>query len=448
MSSPSAFGHKVANVNRDDVRVNQFLANLGLRFQDGAQEAAFRRESSAAALPRQRLLAALGLIIFLVYAVRDVALGSAAGYAPLYFRVFLILPMLGFGLAMSYRANARETYQTLFTALLVGVIAAVGILSLLYPQYAPTDPSQANRTMSSMLLVFGIMTLSGLRFTQTVLVGLVAVGFWLIVSFSKALDPALYPTYLLNIMTAFIMAGIACYWLERAERNAFAARVKIAVAEAAVETVRRSDLPASVTDRMKTSGDPLADAFIEAVVVMMDLAGFTEVSRRVGAAGTVRILNRVFAGLDDIADKHKLERINTVGDSCLLIGGTHQGSGDVEAALTAAREALDLAAAVSKEVGHPITFRIAVHIGPLIGGVIGRDHPRYEYWGDTITVAGALETNGQPGRIHCSETVYWRTSRTWRYTAMGTLEITGFSTMQTYFLIGPAEAREGAASET
>lgn len=440
MSAPIAFGH-------NDARVNQLLANLGLRFSDSAQETAFRREASAAALPRQRLLAALGLIIFLVYAVRDVALGSAAGYAPLYFRVFLILPMLGFGLAMSYRANARETYQTLFTALLVGVIAAVGVLSLLYPKYAPTDPSQANRTMSSILLVFGLMTLSGLRFTQTILVGLVAVVFWLFVSWSKALDPALYPTYLLNVMTAFVMAGFACYWLERAERNAFAARLKIRAAEADAERVRRSDLPASVADRMASTKEPVADAFIEAVVVMMDLAGFTEVSRRVGASGTVRILNRIFAGLDDIADKHKLERINTVGDSCLLIGGTHQGSGDVEAALSAAREALDLAAAVSKEVGHAVNFRVAVHIGPLIGGVIGRDHPRYEYWGDTITVASALETGGQAGRIHCSETVYWRTSRTWRYTAMGTLEIPGFSTMQTYFLIGPALASQGATDE-
>lgn len=428
--------------------MNKLLQTIGLRFPDAGQEATFRREFAAAVLPRQRLLAALGLIIFLLYAIRDVALGSAVGYAPLYFRLFLILPMLGFGLAMSYRENARETYQTLFTALLIAVIAAVGILSLLYPQYAPTDPSQANRTMSSLLLIFGLMTLSGLRFTHAFTVGLVAVAFWLLISYSKALDPALYPTYLLNVVTAFVMASFACYWLERAERNAFSARTKIASAEAAVAAANRAVLPGIVGDRLKSSSEPVADAFIEAVVVMMDLAGFTEMSRRAGAAGTVRILNRIFAGLEEIAGKHKLERITTVGDSCLLIGGTHPGGGDIEAGLKAACEALDLAAVISKEIDRPITFRIAVHIGPLIGGVIGHERPRYEYWGDTITIAGALEANGQAGRIHCSETVYWRSSRTWRYTAIGTLEIPGFSTMQTYFLIGPAEEREGAANDT
>jgi class 3 adenylate cyclase len=427
--------------------VNNILSAIGLRFSDNAQEAEFRREFTAAALRRQRVLATLGLVIFLVYAVRDVALGSAAGYAPLYFRVFFILPMLGFGLAMSYRPNARDAYHTLFTALLIAVIAAVGILSLLYPQYAPRDPSQANRTMSSVLLVFGVMTLSGLRFTHALLVGLVAVVFWLLISYSKALDPALYPTYLLNVVTAFVMASFATYWLERAERNAFAARHRVKTAEAAADVANRADLPAGVVARMKSSSDPIADTFIEAAVVMMDLAGFTDISRRVGAAGTVRILNRIFAGLDEIADKYKLERITTVGDSCLLIGGTHAGSGDIEAAINAARDTLALAEAVSKEVGQPIAFRIAVHIGPLIGGIIGQGRPRYEYWGDTITIAGALEAGGQPGRIHCSETVYWRTSRSWRYTAMGTLEIPGFSTMQTYFLIGPALAREGEAHE-
>src|SRR6185369_8755254 len=124
-------------------------------------------------------------------------------------------------------------------------------------------------------------------------------------------------------------------------------------------------------ERLRAPGELVADAFIEAVVVMMDLAGFTEISRRVGAAGTVRILNRVFAALDEIADNHKLERINTVGDSCLMIGGTHPGSGGIEAALVAAREAIALADDISKEVGLPVGFRIAVHIGPLIGGVIG-----------------------------------------------------------------------------
>jgi class 3 adenylate cyclase len=427
--------------------VNQLLSTIGLRFSDKTQEAEFRREFTAAALPRQRVLATLGLIIFLVYAIRDVALGSAAGYAPLYFRVFFVLPMLAFGLAMSYRANAREAYHTLFTALLIAVIAAVGILSLLYPHYAPTDPSQANRTMSTVLLVFGVMTLSGLRFTHAMLVGLIAIVFWLFISYSKALDPTLYPTYLLNVITAFVMASFAVYWLERAERRAFAARIRITAAEAAAEAAKREDLPATVSERLKSSNEPIADAFIDAAVVMMDLAGFTDISRRVGAVGTVRILNRIFAGLDEIAVKYNLERINTVGDSCLLIGGTHTGSGDIEAAINAAHDALMLAETVSKEVNLPITFRIAAHIGPLIGGVIGGDHPRYEYWGDTIAIAAALETNGQAGRIHCSETVYWRTSRTWRYTAMGTLEIPGFSTMQTYYLIGPALAREGETHE-
>jgi len=283
-----------------------------------------------------------------------------------------------------------------------------------------------------------------LRFTHALLVGAVAVAFWVFISYAKGLDPALYPVYLLNVATAFVVSSFASYWLERAERNAFAARAKVTAAEASVEVARRADLPAIVADRLKSSGEPVADAFIEAIVVMLDLAGFTEISRRVGASGTVRILNRIFAGLDGIADRHKLERITTVGDSCLLIGGTHPGTGDIEDGIKAAREALDLAATVSKEVGLPVTFRVSVHIGPLIGGVIGTDRPRYEYWGDTITIAGALEANGQAGRIHCSETVYWRTSHDWRYTAMGTLEIPGFSTLQTYDLIGPAEAREGA----
>ncbi len=70
------------------------LSAWGLRFDDPEREAQFRAELTARVLTRQRVLIVFAFVIYLVYAVRDIALGPTFGYAPLYLRVFFILPVM------------------------------------------------------------------------------------------------------------------------------------------------------------------------------------------------------------------------------------------------------------------------------------------------------------------------------------------------------------------
>lgn len=416
------------------------LVAWGLRFADPDEEARFRTEQAVRVLPRQRALIAFAIVVYLIYAVRDVAIGPNFGYAPLYWRMFFILPVIAITLGLTFSPAIRPQFPSVFAAVLVVVIAAQGILSLLYPHYGPTDPAQSSRTMSTVMLILGIMAVAGIRFEHAIALGLLAVLFWVMGSTARALDASLYPTMALNVLTTFVIGGFVSYWLERAERSRFAAVAEAAGAKAKSETALYASMPRHVVEKIARNERPIAEPYVEAVVVLADLAAFNTLARRIGPKETVRVLDHVFTAFDELGETYKLERVRTVGDSYMAIGGAYQGAhgGAAEAALMA-REMIAVVDDAARKFDLPLAVRIGVHVGPLIGGVVGRTSPIYDFWGDTLNVVNELEAASETGKIHCSEPFYWRLGRAWRFEERGSREFRGVGTLRTFYVLGPIE---------
>jgi class 3 adenylate cyclase len=182
----------------------------------------------------------------------------------------------------------------------------------------------------------------------------------------------------------------------------------------------------------------IADSYAEAVILFADLAQFTVMSKRIGPRATVQVLDHMFTAFDDIAAQHKLERVKTVGDGYILVGGTAgNASGTVEDATRASLRLLRAAEDAAKRFQLDLSIRIGLHIGPVIGGVVGRQRPTYDYWGDTVNLASRLETSADDGEIHCSEAVYWRLQRDWRFECKGVSDLKGVGPVAIYRLLEP-----------
>ena len=98
---------------------------------------------------------------------------------------------------------------------------------------------------------------------------------------------------------------------------------------------------------------------------------------------------------------------------------------------------IDTVKSAAEAFNLPLALRVGLHVGPVIGGVIGRERPTYDYWGDTLNIASRLETTGEPGRVHCSEAVYWRLRGEWPFEERGPMELKGYATVETYNLRQP-----------
>ncbi|MEM7145368.1 MAG: adenylate/guanylate cyclase domain-containing protein [Verrucomicrobiota bacterium] len=195
-------------------------------------------------------------------------------------------------------------------------------------------------------------------------------------------------------------------------------------------------LPQSIADRLKESERNIVDAIPEASILFCDLVGFTPLSAELHPGEVVTLLNDMFSMMDQLAAKHHLEKIKTIGDAYMLAGGVPDPVPDHAAAV--ASFALDLINEIPSlnQSGQPeVGLRIGIHSGPVVAGVIGEKKFAYDLWGDTVNTASRMESSGEKNRIHISADTKALLDGKFDFESRGPVEIKGKGPMETYFLL-------------
>ena len=149
------------------------------------------------------------------------------------------------------------------------------------------------------------------------------------------------------------------------------------------------------------------------------------------------MLDQIFSAFDELADRHGLEKIKTIGDAYMRAAGLpfpHQ-----DHASAAARMALDMHETIKKfnnQSQSILQIRIGICTGPVIAGIIGRKKFIYDLWGNTVNTASRMESHGVPGRTQVAATTYEFLRDRYRFEERGTIDVKGKGSMKTYFLCG------------
>jgi class 3 adenylate cyclase len=155
------------------------------------------------------------------------------------------------------------------------------------------------------------------------------------------------------------------------------------------------------------------------------------------------LLNEVFSEFDELTAAHGVEKIKTIGDAYMAVGGVPVPRADhVE---TMADLALDMRCAlvgIEQRTGVTIACRFGLATGPAVAGVIGHKRFAYDLWGNTVNMAARMESHGTAGRIQVTSGVRERLAERYLLESRGTVDIKGAGPMETWFLEGrvPAEA--------
>jgi class 3 adenylate cyclase len=196
-------------------------------------------------------------------------------------------------------------------------------------------------------------------------------------------------------------------------------------------------LPAPIARRLKASRDTIADGFDEATILFADIVNFTAMSAGADPIAIVNKLNDIFTDFDDLARRHGLEKIKTIGDAYMVAGGLPNPRPDHAAAVVEfARDLLDVAGGHTSWTGESIHLRVGINSGPVVAGVIGRDKFIYDLWGDAVNVASRMEANGLANRIQVTAAVKERLDGRYRFAPRGPIDIKGKGEMMVYVLEG------------
>jgi urea transport system substrate-binding protein len=196
-------------------------------------------------------------------------------------------------------------------------------------------------------------------------------------------------------------------------------------------------LPSPIAQRLKLAESTIADSFAEVTVLFADLVDFTEFSARVHPTQLVELLNKIFSQFDRLAEKHGLEKIKTIGDAYMVVGGLPTPKPDHPEAI--AEMALDMQQEITRfkrDNGEPMNLRIGINTGPVVAGVIGMKKFTYDLWGDTVNVASRMESQGVAGGIQVTAATYERLKDKYLFEERGATFVKGKGEMITYWLIG------------
>ncbi|MEK7991350.1 MAG: adenylate/guanylate cyclase domain-containing protein [Thiotrichaceae bacterium] len=196
-------------------------------------------------------------------------------------------------------------------------------------------------------------------------------------------------------------------------------------------------LPKPIADRLKRGERTIADSFPEVTVLFSDLVGFTELSVGIAASELVEKLNEIFLAFDILTELHGLEKIKTIGDAYMLVGGLPTPRADhAEVVADMAIDMFDAIERLNRQHGESFEIRVGIHTGPVVAGVIGKNKFNYDLWGETVNIASRMESHGVPGKIQLSEATYNKIKDKFRLDYRGPIEVKGKGRMVTHFLAG------------
>lgn len=204
----------------------------------------------------------------------------------------------------------------------------------------------------------------------------------------------------------------------------------------ATDEILANILPANITERLIKGEKKIADAHENVSVLFADIVGFTRLSSKLTAAELIDVLDIIFSRFDMICKKHGLEKIKTIGDAYMAVcGAPIECENHAERVAKAALEMMEDFTIDSKfSVPMDFGFRIGLHSGSVVAGIIGENKYSYDLWGDAVNTASRMESYGEEDKIHVSEEFRNFVGDAFTFIERGEMEIKGKGMMKTYFL--------------
>ena len=227
--------------------------------------------------------------------------------------------------------------------------------------------------------------------------------------------------------------------LERRMAELAEARREAELERARSDRLLLNILPRVVADELRAN-EQVVPRYHESVTIMFaDFEGFSRLTEQIEPKSLIEQLDQFFSAFDAIAERHRLEKLKTIGDAYMCVGGLPEPNRthDVDTCLAALSfiEFMRRTNLQRDKLHLPRwDLRIGIHSGPVMAGVVGKSKFIYDVWGDAVNIAARLEAAGGTGRINVSDTVHRRVRPLMEFEPRGAVEVKNKAPISMHFL--------------
>jgi adenylate cyclase len=379
------------------------LDRLRLRFRDPGLESAYRADRYRHDLGNIRFGFLAGIAIWVAWGLllRPYMLALSDQRLDVIMRFGVFIPLLVVGLGLTFTRSFGRVWEWVAVA----IAAATLLFWVFYVSRISTLPAEYGYIGVILITAFTYALLR-LRFVLVALITVIGIGAYLPYAITaKYIVPVSLVLAMLYLVSFGMLGGIAAYRTERFTRDLFLRERQLEQERTRSDGLLLNMLPGAIVERLKTSsGGRIAQNFDRVSVFFADAVGSTAQAARSSPEAFADALDELFSHFDEIATRHGLEKIKTIGDAYMAVAGAPTPMADhADAAVGMAADILGEAGNISWPSGDPIMVRGGIATGPAVAGVIGVQRFAYDLWGDTVNLASRLETNAEPGRFLVSE---------------------------------------------
>lgn len=206
-------------------------------------------------------------------------------------------------------------------------------------------------------------------------------------------------------------------------------RAAIEAARLAGDKLLYDLFPHPIVEQLRATRRVRSQRYHNVAVLFCDVVGFTSYCDQHEPEEVIGHLTGLIERLEAVSERHKLEKIKTIGDCFMATAGLHEHvENPVLACLQGAQAMLDEVRIHNSNW----SVRIGIHVGPVVAGLVGKKCYCFDIWGDTVNTAARVQTAAMPGAICVSGAAWQHVSAQCRGNSCGMVELKGKPPMEIF----------------